>query len=159
MPTFRRELENISDLDLAFLANPKELEDDEKLWLRYHNLLNHLGRDDMFWLSKAEMLPKSLQKFCYRTRFCADCAFGKAHCWQWRFKGACGHGIRSTAHDVPGACVSVDQLVSAPGLLAQVSGHLTRQRITCATIFKDHYSDCTFCHLQCTSDHEETLSA
>lgn len=79
IPTFWRELENISDLDLAFLENPKDLEDDEKLWLRYHNLLNHLGRDDMFRLSKAGVLPRSLQKFRYRAPFCAGCAFGKAH--------------------------------------------------------------------------------
>ena len=79
VPTFRRELDNISEIDLALLANPKELEDDEKLWLRYHNLLNHLSRDDMFRLSKAGVLPKSLQKFRYRVPFCAGCAFGKAH--------------------------------------------------------------------------------
>ena len=58
------------------------------------------------------------------------------------------------------ACVLVDQLVSVqPGLLAQVSGHLTRRRITCATVLKDRYLDFTFYHLQCSSDHEETLSA
>ena len=54
----------------------------------------------------------------------------------------------------------VDQSISAqPGLLAQVSGHLTRQRITWATIYKDHFSNFTFCHLQCSIDHEETLLA
>ena len=61
---------------------------------------------------------------------------------------------------MPGACVSVDGFISAqPGLVAQVSGHLTRRRVTCATIFKDHFSNFTFCHLQCSSCHEETLSA
>ena len=33
VPNFRRELENILDMDLTFLANSRELEDDEKLWL------------------------------------------------------------------------------------------------------------------------------
>ena len=160
VPNFRRELENVSDLDLAFLANPRELEHDEKLWLRYHNQLNHLGRADMFRLSQSGVLPQCLQKFRYRAPFCAGCTFGKAHRRQWRHKGSRGTGICSLSHNIPGACVSVDQLVSAqPGLMAQVSGHLTRRRITRATVFKDHFSDFTFCHLQCSSDHEETLSA
>ena len=46
------------------------------------------------------------------------------------------HPIRTVQDDAPGATVSVDQLISAqPGLLAQMSRHLTRWRISCATIF------------------------
>ena len=71
VPNFRREFDNVSDLDLAFLANPRELEDDEKLWLRYHNQLNHLSRADMFRLSQSGVLLQRLQKFRYRAPFCA----------------------------------------------------------------------------------------
>ena len=160
VPDFRRELENISDSDLHFLANPVDLDVDEQLWLRVHNNLNHLPRDDMYRLAKCGVIPKSLQKFRYRAPFCAACAFGKAHRRQWRYKGNRAGAIRTPQDDHPGACVSVDQLVSSqPGLLAQLSGHLTRRRVTCATIFKDHFSDFIFCHLQCSSGHEETLSA
>ena len=56
--------------------------------------------------------------------------------------------------------MSIDQMISAqPGLLAQMSGHLTRCRILCATIFKDHFSNFMYCHLQVSSGHEETLAA
>ena len=80
----------------------------------------------MFHLSQSGVLPQCLQKIQYHAPFCAGCAFGKAHCRQWRHKGSRGPGIHSLSHNVPGACVSVDQLVSAqPGLMSQVSGHLT----------------------------------
>ena len=56
--------------------------------------------------------------------------------------------------------MSVDQLISAqPGLLAQLSDHLTRRRITCATVFKDNLSGLIVCHLQSSTDNEEILSA
>ena len=73
--------------------------------------------------------------------------------------GSRAYSIRKPGENRPGVRVSVDLLISAqPGLLAQVSGHITRRRVTCATIFKDHFSNFTHCHLQCSSDHEETLS-
>ena len=66
-------------------------------------------------------------------------------------------GIRSEGDAGPGACVLVDLLISAQlGLLAQISGHLICRRIICATIFKDHFSNFTFCHLQCSSNHDKT---
>ena len=114
----------------------------------------------MYRLASCGVIPKSLQKFRYRAPFCAACAFGKAHRRQWRYKGHNGGSIRTARDDHPGACVSVDQLVSSQSeLLAQVSGHLTRLRVTCATIFKDHFSNFIYWHLQCSSGHEETLSA
>jgi hypothetical protein len=42
----------------------------------------------------------------------------------------------------PGARASTDQLVSAqPGLIPQISGRLTHQRVDEATVFVDHCSD------------------
>ena len=120
-------MENISDSDLASLANPTELDEGERLWLRYNYMLNYLGWDDMFRLSQTGVLLKRLQKFRYCSSFCNSCAFGKEHRRQWRHKGSRGSGIWSAVDVVPGACVSVDQLISAQqGLLAQVSDHLTR---------------------------------
>ena len=40
-----------------------------------------------------------------------------------------------------------------------MSGHLTWRRVSCATLFKDHFSGFTFCHLQVSSGYEETLAA
>ena len=62
--------------------------------------------------------------------------------------------------NVPGARVSVDQLISAqPGLVPQSSGSLTRSRIFCSTIFVDHHSSFAFSFLQRSTTHEETLNA
>ena len=154
VPAFHWELENISDSALYFFANPGALNSDEQLCLHVHNTLNHLPR-----LAKCGVIPKSLHKFRYKAPFYAACAFGEAHCHQWRYKGNSDSGIRTPQDDHPGACVSVNQLVtSQPGLLAQLSSHLTRRRVTCATIVKDHFSDFIFCHLQCSTCSEETLS-
>ena len=62
VPDFRKELEHISDADLAFLSNPRESDEDEQLWLRYHNLLNHLDRDDMFRICQTGVIPKRVQR-------------------------------------------------------------------------------------------------
>ena len=157
---FRKEVDLLSDDDLSFLANPRALEPVEEEWLRWHHRLNHLSRTGMIQLVHAGLLPKKFLRFRHSSPFCASCAFGKAHRRQWRHKGARCHPIRSPRNNVPGAQVSVDQMISAqPGLLAQMSGHLTRRRVSCATLFKDHFSGFTFCHLQVSSGHEETLAA
>ncbi len=149
-----------SDEDLSFLANSRPLESIEKEWLQWHNRLNHLSRSGMIQLVHAGVLPKKFLRFRNSAPFCASCAFGKAHRRQWRFKSSPSHPIRSVTDNKPGAQVSVDQLISAqPGLLAQMSGHLTRRRISCATLFNDHFSNFTYCHLQVSSGHDETLAA
>ena len=54
----------------------------------------------------------------------------------------------------------MDQLISAqPGVLDQMSGHLTCWPISFfANLFKDHFSNFMFCHLQVSSGYEETLA-
>ena len=157
---FRQQVASLSDEDLSFLANPQPLESIEIEWLQWHNSLNHLSRSGMIQLVYAGVLPKKFLRFRHLAPFCASCAFGKAHWRQWRFKPSPNHPIRSAKDILSGAQVSVDQLISAQlGLLAQMSGYLTRRRISCATMFKDHFSDFMYCHLQVSSGHEETLAA
>ena len=58
----------------------------------------------------------------------------------------------------PGKQVFVDQLVSpTPGLIAQLSGNLTKQWYMYATIYIDHFSQYFFLHLQKTASVDETL--
>ncbi|KAL7460109.1 hypothetical protein ACHAXS_000576 [Conticribra weissflogii] len=70
------------------------------------------------------------------------------------------HPIRSKEHDQPGDCTSTDQMVSAqPGLVPQMTGFLTNERIWGATLFVDHASDWTYGHLMSSLDLSETLLA
>ena len=56
--------------------------------------------------------------------------------------------IRQKYHDVPGACVSTDQLVSTvPGIIPQVKGKLMEAFYCGVTVFVDHFSDYTYVHL------------
>ena len=69
---------------------------------------------------------------------------------------------RETGHQptAPGEVVSVDQMISAtPGLIAQMSGFLTKDRYTCATVFVDHFSNAGYVHLQRSTAVEHTLEA
>ena len=54
----------------------------------------------------------------------------------------------------------MDQIVSSqPGLIAQVSGALTRARVWGFTVFVDHLSDVTFGFPMCNFTTEETIKA
>ena len=61
---------------------------------------------------------------------------------------------------VPGDCVSVDCLSSATkGLIAQISGTLTKQRYRHACVFVDHKSDLSYTHLLKTQSASELIEA
>ena len=58
----------------------------------------------------------------------------------------------------PGEVVSVDQLQSSvPGLIAQMTGKLTKGRYTCATIYVDQYSRLGYVQIQRTISAEDTM--
>lgn len=44
-----------------------------------------------------------------------------------------------------------------PGLIAQMTGNLTKHRYNYATVYVDNYSGYSYLHLQQTPDAEETL--
>ena len=77
----------------------------------------------------------------------------------WRVKGKENKGkLRQV--NVPGKCVSVDQLESRnSGYIGVMRRFMTKQRYTCATIFVDHYSDLTFTYLQKTLSIADTIKA
>ena len=61
---------------------------------------------------------------------------------------------------MPGATVSIDQMISAqPGLVPQISGHLTSARIWAATVFVDHFSRHIHVHLMRDQTQASTLEA
>lgn len=90
---------------------------------------------------------------------CAACKYAKAICRPWSCNSK-HKPIKPTRLDLPGDCVSVDQLVSSsPGVIAQMKGTLTKQRFTAATVFVDHISQASYVYLQKRFTSQETCVA
>ena len=90
---------------------------------------------------------------------CAGCVYGAMTKQPWRTKGIQNKGKLANVTR-PGDCVSVDQLESpTAGLIAQLNGHLTRNRYKAATVFVDHFSRRGYVHLQSSLTSAETLQA
>ena len=104
----------------------------------------------MFRLSELGYLPKKflVLKPFRKQILCPSCLFGSAKRRSWRTRSKY-NGIRKEKQNFPGAKVSIDQMVSAhPGLVPRLSGRHTNERITCVTVYKDHYTDYSYSHLQ-----------
>ena len=68
--------------------------------------------------------------------------------------------IRSKSETNPGDGVSVNQLVSAqPGLIPQMAGFLTNERIVGATVFVDHVTQYIYVHLMKGLTTDATIEA
>ena len=77
----------------------------------------------------------------------------------WRYNNG-GSSIRKEDENFPGACVSVDQLVSKqPGLVQRQDSKHSLERITGATVYHDHHSDWTYSYLQKSLDGEQTVAS
>eukprot|EP00957_Ditylum_brightwellii_P024901 1883059-Ditylum_brightwellii.AAC.1 len=77
---------------------------------------------------------------------CAACTIGAM-----TKRSCCTKAQPNKIHPVmaPGQCMSVDQLENCmQDFIAQLKGTLTKQRYCAATIFTDHFSGCTYAHLQ-----------
>ena len=84
--------------------------------------------------------------------------FGQAHRHPWRTKGNKSGLIQTTLHIKPGDGVLVDQIISAhPGVIPQMYGFLTNQRLWGCTNFADHVSDYVYVHLMRDLSLAETL--
>ena len=126
------------------------------LLMAYHIRLGHLPFPRIQLAARQGILPRRLADCAVPQ--CASCLFGKAKRRSWRTRGPAGH-IGHTATK-PGDVVSVDQLISkTPGLIAQVTGKLTKRRHSVATIFVDHVSGLDFVHPQESTSAEDTLIA
>jgi hypothetical protein len=87
---------------------------------------------------------------------CVACLFGIAHKCLWQSKSKQKHPTCRPTDNAPGKKASLDQMVSTqPGLIPQMSGHLT----LAATIFVDHFSDHVYVYLMKDLMLSETLLA
>jgi len=122
-------------------------------FLRYHQKFNHVSPKKIQAMAKRGMLPRRLAN-C-PVPLCTACLYGKAK----KREPLDMDGVRSIATK-PGNCGSVNQLTSpTPGLVAQVSGALTKYRYTTATVFVDHATDFGYLHLQRSSGAADTVEA
>ena len=109
-------------------------------------------------LSKERAIPHYLAALKEKPPICAPCNFGRAHKRPWQSKGKHTNTILSKDDINTGYCVSTYQIVSAqPGLVPQMSGYLTRNRIWGITLFVNHATDYTYGHLMRSLDLDETL--
>ena len=142
------------------LARPTVLAPAQQELLSWHHRLYHLKFKRLFTLARLGVLPKNLLDCESTVPLCLECQFGQAKRRAWRVKGQKPGSIQKKSETKPGDGVSVDQIVSAqPGLIPQMSGFLTHERLWGATTFVDHVSDYVYVHLMKNFTIEETLSA
>lgn len=83
--------------------------------------------------------------------------YAKATKQKWRDK-ATKNGSIATRPTKPGQVISVDQLVlPTPGLIAQITGFLTKQRYNYTTMYVDQHLRLGYVYLQKSSLAEETI--
>jgi hypothetical protein len=88
------------------------------------------------------------------------CQFGQTHCHPWCRKGKASGSICKPNKVQPGDGTSVDQIVSAqPGLIPQMAGFPTSDRIWGTTHFCNHVSNFVYVHLMWNFTLGETLLA
>ena len=121
----------------------------DKEWMAIHYQLKHLPRSKMLKLVEAGHLDKKFLKVS-KLR-CPHCIIATQARTPSRYKPCKNEStspIRKAHHNVPGACVSTDQLVSpVPGIIPQIKGKLMKAFYCGATVFVDHFSDYTYVHL------------
>lgn len=125
--------------------------------LKYHCQFGHIPFRQLQAMAAQGVIPSKLAKCPIPV--CAACLYGKGIKRSKRTKIA---RSLQPAQDImaAGDCVSVDILVSeTTGLVAQMSGFLTRQRYKYVCIFVDHHSDFSFVHLMKSQEGVEVVEA
>ncbi len=155
-----RDATNLRPLDLDHILTPITLSSLQEEMLSYHYWLHHEPFPKLIILAEKCEIPKRLASLKGRCPICIPCLFGKAHKRPWHLKSKELHPIRKASDNHPGACTSMNHLVSAqPGLIPQITGKLTRQQINGVTVIVDHYSDYAYVYLMQNLTLEETLLA
>ena len=97
--------------------------------LRWHHCFNHISFAKLQQMARRGIIPKALAK-C-DVPICSACLYGKATRRAWRTKAQ----PKPKRPKNPGDVVSVDQMTSpTAGLIAQMSGFLTKKRYKYATV-------------------------
>ena len=147
-------------------CTPEELQEDPSIaatrrkqlrLLTIHESLGHLSFAVLKLMARCNIIPKDLADVDPPT--CPGCAYGKAHRLQWRYKGTKNRKSIRVATAL-GQVISMDQLVSfTPGFVPTHRGTPTNKRYIGATVFVDHFSDFTYCHLMTEMNAASTVEA
>ena len=125
--------------------------------LRCHYDMGHISFAKLQHMAKQRVLPHHLSKCAIPV--CSVCQYAKATRRPWRAK-IMPRSNHLTIPSKPGEVISVDQLVSpVPGLIAQMTGFITKQRYKYATVYSDQFSGFSFVYLQRTALAQETLQS
>eukprot|EP00957_Ditylum_brightwellii_P196196 14949348-Ditylum_brightwellii.AAC.1 len=112
------------DLEKPWHKDQVTLSDDLRVYLYWHQRLQHLPHVTMVRLAKQGVIPNAIKQV-RKVPSCAACLFAKAQQCTWRRKGKRKY-IRKPCHDAPGKGSSVDHMIShQPGFIPQVTGILT----------------------------------
>ena len=124
--------------------------------LKLHYCFGHTPFSKLQVMARRGILAKRCAK-C-NIPVCSACQYAKATKRAWRPRTAKNYKpVRAVK---PGDVVSVDQLVSpTPGLIAQISGFITKQRYKYATVYVDQATGLGFVYLQKEASVEETLES
>ena len=123
--------------------------------LKIHQRLGHMSFAKMKVMARKNIIPNGFRNT--QISLCAACTYAKMIKKPWRNKPSLDY--QKEVANNPGKVVSVDQLVSpTPGLIAQMTGHLTTQRYKYATVYVDQYSKLGYVHIQKSSSAEETVT-
>ena len=133
-----------------------KLENRSAQLLRLHHKYGHIPFQRLKEMAKQGVID------CHHVHTpvpaCAACLFGKATKKAWRHRTPINKTKSLKPATAPGERVSVDMLLSpTPGLIAQMSGSLTKRRYNYATVYVDNYSGYSYLHLQQSPDVDETL--
>jgi hypothetical protein len=134
--------------DLEHIVHPQALSSLQKEMMSHHCHLHHAPFPWLIFMAELGEIWKRLAQLQGHCSICVSCLFGTAHKRPCRTKSKDSHPICKESDMSPGARALVDQLVSAqPGLILQISGKLTHQRVNGSTIFVDHFSDHVYAYL------------
>ena len=130
------------------------MNDPMREFLKLHQRMGHISFTKLRELAKNGAI--ATQFATCDIPICQSCMYAKMSKRPWRNKPKAKY--QSKTRPKPGKVVSVDQMVSPThGLIAQLTGILTKSRYKYATIFVDQGSRLGYVYLQQTASAEETL--
>ena len=123
--------------------------------LKLHQHFGHISFRKLRKMAQRGIIPKKFAK-C-PTPACSACMYAKATKRQWRTRTATSRDQHKHVRG-PGDVISVDQIISpTPGLIAQMSGFITKERYKVATVYVDQATRVGYIYLQKSTGAEETL--
>ena len=144
--------------ELQALARPRTLSPLQLKLMSWRHRLYQIPFRILSRLAKIGFLPKRLLECQNKAPLCVAFQFSQAHRWPWRTKGKKSGSIRTLSQVKPGDGISVDQIILARlGLIPQMSGFITNQKIWGVTTFVNHVSDFVYVHLMRDLSLTETL--